>query len=93
MLGDLKRRTLNYERVLAKAVREGLALPQPPRDWTYKAATCQEDIFTLQSISSRNSKTFVEIVKTRQVAVGPLEYCAVGQRICNGGPKGRKNFQ
>ncbi|KAI0711284.1 hypothetical protein C8Q76DRAFT_53066 [Earliella scabrosa] len=49
--------------------------------------------FELASTSVRNARTFVEIVQSRSVAVGPLEYCAVGRRITRAGPHGRRNWQ
>ncbi|RDX47576.1 hypothetical protein OH76DRAFT_1484694 [Lentinus brumalis] len=51
------------------------------------------DIFCLQGVTKRNSQTFVEVVKSRKVAVGPLEYYGIGQRITRAGPDGMSNWR
>ncbi|TFK81742.1 hypothetical protein K466DRAFT_604253 [Polyporus arcularius HHB13444] len=50
------------------------------------------DLYSLAPSGERNTKTFVEVVKSLQVAVGPLEYCALGQRVVRAGPKGKDNW-
>ncbi|KAI0703990.1 hypothetical protein C8Q76DRAFT_732904 [Earliella scabrosa] len=49
--------------------------------------------FQLASPKVRNARTFVEIVQSRAVAVGPLEYCALGHRVTRAGPEGKGNWQ
>ncbi|KAI0746392.1 hypothetical protein C8Q80DRAFT_1174915 [Daedaleopsis nitida] len=55
-----------------------------------KAPYC--DLFELAPTKVRNSRTFVRVVESRQVAVGPLEYCSIGRRVPRAGPKGRSNW-
>ncbi|RDX54558.1 hypothetical protein OH76DRAFT_1397898, partial [Lentinus brumalis] len=49
-------------------------------------------MFRLESDTQRNAHTFVEVVHSRKVAVGPLEYYGVGKRITRAGPAGRANW-
>ncbi|KAH9836561.1 uncharacterized protein C8Q71DRAFT_733060 [Rhodofomes roseus] len=54
------------------------------------AVTCDRT-FDLAPNAERDANTFINVVKGRDVAVGPLEYCGLGRRITRGGPKGKKN--
>ena len=50
------------------------------------------ELFQRLSEKKRDSETFVRVVQSRKVAVGPLEYCALGQRVVRGGVKGAQNW-
>ncbi|KAI0366367.1 hypothetical protein BV20DRAFT_1124273 [Pilatotrama ljubarskyi] len=50
-------------------------------------------LFCEASAAELDKALFINIIKGRGVAIGPLEYCAIGLRVQRGGPNGKKNWQ